>query len=208
MEITFRDGRELLSPKSPGAGFQTPAESGLASHGEFGPEAAIVLVDLADHANGSVHFHHWETTAMGPAAVFHYSVAAAGSHYQVQYDCDKKTPFRAFPGYHGSIMVNPATGAILRLTLATELKEGDPISEVTSTIEYGPVKIGERAYICPLESIASITVEENACAHRTGPKRLAEPQVLVNHSTFSEYHRFGSTLTIVPKAEDGTQGPG
>jgi hypothetical protein len=203
LEISFRDGKEFVAPTETSGMKRIPADMGLASQGEFGPEAATVLVDLADQTNGTIAFHHWEITAAGPAAVFRYAVAAAGSHYQVNYACGASTPFHAFPGYHGSIAISPETGAILRITLLADSKPGDPVSHVTSTIEYGPVTVGDRVYICPLRSIAQMAVEADACGKRGSAHRLAQPEVMLNRTTFSNYHRLGSTVTIVPAEKDG-----
>jgi hypothetical protein len=208
LEITFREGKEFMAPTEPAGMKRIPTDAGLASQGEFGPEAAIVLADLADQSNGTIAFHHWEATPAGRAAVYRYAVAAAGSHYQVNYACDAKTPFHAFPGYHGSIAINPATGAILLITLAADSKPGDPISHVTSAIDYGPVTIGDHVYICPLRSITSMTLEADACGGRGNAKRPAEHETMLNRTTFSNYHRLGSTLTILPAEKGEEQGPG
>jgi hypothetical protein len=202
VEITFRDGKEFVAPAEAASLSKIPAEEGLASEGEFGSEAAIVLVDLEDQVNATAAFHHWETTHTGPVAVYRYSVAAAGSHYQVKYACKARTAFHASPGYHGSIAINQATGAILRITVAAVWKPGDPVSHVTSAIEYGPVKIGDRVYVCPVLSIAFMVVEANACRRLGGAQRLAEPVTTLNRTTFTNYHRLGSTLTIMPPDKD------
>jgi hypothetical protein len=208
LEITFRDGKEFVAPTEPASIGKTPGDEGLESEGEFGPEAAIVLVDLEDQANGTAAFHHWEATPAGPAAVYRYAVAAAGSHYEVRYACKARTAFHAFPGYHGSIAISHATGAILRISVAVDWKPGDPVSHVTSAIEYGPVKIGGRAYICPVQSIASMVVEANACRRLGGAQRFAEPVTTINLTTFTNYHRLGSTVTIMPPDQDEKPGPG
>jgi hypothetical protein len=206
LEISFRDGKEYLAPVETGGMKRMPVEMGLASEGEFGPEVAIVLGDLADHANGTIAFHHWETTPVGTAAVYRYTVTAAGSHYEVNYACEEKTAFHAFPSYHGSISIRPATGAILRLTVEADSKPGDPISSVISVIQYGPVTIGDRVYICPLWSVAQMTANADACGKRGSAHRLAQPEAMLNRTTFSNYHRFGSSVTIVPSAKDGKPG--
>jgi hypothetical protein len=202
LEITFRDGKESVAPAEPMGMKRIPVDTGLASQGEFGPELAIVLVDVADNANGKVTFHHWETTPEGPAAVYRYTVAATGSHYAVNYACEANTAFHAFPGYRGSIAINPSTGAVLRMTLAAEWKPGDPVTHVTSAIDYGPVTIGERVFICPLMSIVSMTVEANACGQHGNAKRLAGPETMLNRTIFSNYHRLGSTLTVLPPGSE------
>lgn len=208
LEITFRDGKEYVAPTQTAGTVNVPADSGLASQGEFGPEAATVLMDLANQINGTATFNHWEATPAGLAAVYRYSVAAGGSHYEVQYACKAKVAFHAFPGYHGSIAIRQATGAILRITVAADWNPKDPISHVTSAIEYGPVAIGDRAYICPLKSFATMAIEADVCARHGNARRLTKPEMMLNRTTFSDYHRLGSTVTIVPAEKDDKQGPG
>ena len=166
-----------------------------------------MLRDLADHAHGTAVFHHWEASPVGPAAVYRYAVAGAGSHYQVTYTCKAKTVFSAFPGYHGSIEISQATGTILRITVAADWKPGDPVSHVSSAIEYGPENIGSRMYICPVESITFMVVEANACRRQGGGHRLTEPVITMNRATFTNYHRLGSTVTIVPSVKEEKAGP-
>jgi hypothetical protein len=86
-QITFRDGKEVEDPTAQTAAApaaKASQETGLHTWGEFGPELAIVLVDLS---RGSASWSHWERTSNGLAAVFHYTVPRTASHYQVDYCC-------------------------------------------------------------------------------------------------------------------------
>jgi hypothetical protein len=202
-EITFRNGEEILEPmKTPGPA--TLPEMGLESWGEFGPEPAIVLLDAS---KGSMTFHHWEQTSAGLAAVFHYDVPRADSQYEVNYECLGSSAFHSVPGYHGSLAIDPASGAILRITLQADWTVGDPITHVASVIEYGPVEIGERTYVCPLHSLTFMVEETNAtCSHNGHSARavskLAQPVLMLNQTSFTNYHRLGSTSTIQYKTDD------
>lgn len=208
-EITFREGKELVDPMK----FQRPPatlpQSGLESWGEFGPEPAVVLADVNA---GSITFHHWEQTPARLAAVFHYSVPEENSHYEVNYTCNGSNAFRAQPAYHGSLAIDPVSGAILRITLQADSKSDDPISHVASVIDYGPVEIGGRTYICPIHSLAFSVEEVSVCfrdlkdealVHNRG---LVQPMIL-NRTTFSDYHRLGSTSRIITEAPDLRRGP-
>lgn len=225
-QITFRDGKEVQDTPAVEVASAAPAapaqqEVGLHTWGEFGPELTIVLTDTA---KGQVTWSHWETTPAGIAAVYHYSVPKAVSHYAVSYCCvresefverraltyrnrgqsgpqmanlpktEESQPFQTTPGYHGSLFVNPSTGAILRVTLEAELKESDPITRAASVVEYGPVKIGDRSYICPLRSVA-LSMEPptyNADGEPRNPATL-----LVNETSFTQYHRLGATMRLL-----------
>ena len=192
-EITFRDGKEIVNSTS-SASMPQQAEFGLESHGEFGPEPAIVLLDIR---KGTIAFHHWEQTPSGLAAVYHYSVPSAYSRYQVNYNCSAKVPFHESPGYHGSLSIDPALGSVLRITLEVDAKRGDPVSHIASVIEYGPVVLGNRLYICPLRSLAFMVEEADACGSHSHDQKLRQPVAMLNQTSFTDYHRLGSSSKIV-----------
>lgn len=200
-EITYRNGQEVIDPMRPG-GPSNFAEEGLESWGEFGPEPAIVLIDAQ---KGTISFHHWERTATGAIAVYRYSVVRTNSHYEVSYSCMASDSFHDVPGYHGSLGIDPASGAILRITVEADWTMGDPITHVASVTEYGPVNIGERVYISPLRSEAFMVEEPSAnCAHNghSHLRRLDQPRLLLNQSTFSDFHRLGSAYKVFYKDEE------
>ncbi len=59
--------------------------------------------------------------------------------------------YHGTPAYHGSIFVDPATGAILRITLDAELNPSEPITRNAVSIDYGTVEMGERISFVPCE---------------------------------------------------------
>ncbi len=210
-EITFRDGAEVINPMHRERGMPGMPDTGLTTSGEFGSEAVMVLVDLA---KGTYVFHHWEQTAVGVAAVYRYSVPKAASHYEVNYSCKARSSFNAgpgylgfhnTPGYHGSLAIDPASGSILRLTLEADSKKGDPISHVATAIEYGPVVIGGRRYISPLRSLAFMVEDANACRHHGPTEKLIQPVTMLNRTTFTDYHRLGSSARIVSEPTEAPE---
>ena len=208
-EITFRNGREELGDAMPAASSNQKRAlfpNGLSSWGEFGMLQAIIL---ADSANGDLKWSHWEHGALGVEAVFDFSVPQIASHYLLDYCCirsssgpdldhpyirrDKANSYRGTPAYHGTLSLDPATGAILRITLQAELKKSDPITRYNISVQFGEVEIGGKPYICPIQSVAvSLT--------RVGSETSSsEWEVLrVNDVGFTNYRRFGSTVTLVP----------
>jgi hypothetical protein len=215
-EITYRDGKEVLDPMRKRPPYQRPgttdegesgvarwSHSGLESWGEFGPEPAVILMDSDD---GTIAFHHWEQSATGLVAVYRFSVPEQVSHYESNYSCNGNNSFHAQPGYHGSIAIDPESGAILRIMLQADWKVTDPISHVASVVEYGPVEIGGRTYICPLRSLAFSVEESDACAVSGHYRRLVKP-MLLNRTTFKDYHRLGSTAKILPDVPDTPEKP-
>jgi hypothetical protein len=190
-QITFRDGKEVVESASDTVPGKNEV-SAFESRGEFGTQAAVVLMDIEQ---GSVSFDHWENTMGGAAAVYRYSVPRDRSHYEVDDRCEEHASFHDIPGYHGSVALSPRSGAILRLTLEVESGESDPVSHVASVIEYGPVLIGHRQFICPLRSLAFMVQEAKGCSR--GSHKLQKPIAMVNQTIFSNYHRFGSNSTMI-----------
>lgn len=199
-KITYREGRETALENSSISKFKSSREEsgpGLTSQGEFGPILATVL---GDSSRGSVSWSHWEQTSVGLAAVFHYEVPAYGSHYMVDFCCENDE-FPDFPGsfyhgtpaYHGSLFVDPTTGAILRLTLEAELDPSGPLISSAVSVEYGSVDIGGKSYICPVQSVAVSSARSYLVrdSRETTVHRL-------NQVVFTNYHRFGSTVRMLP----------
>jgi hypothetical protein len=204
-EITFREGKEITDPvpaeaSAVSASPSAPASTGMDSRGEFGPELVVILTDTA---NGTFAFHHWEMSLFGLAAVYRYSVPGSASHYEVNYACRKKKPFHSNPAYHGSLTIDPNSGAVLRVTLATDSNPGDPITDVASVIEYGPVLLGDRRYICPLRSLAFMQEAANACKRHDNKHRLLQPIEMYNRTTFTHYHHLAATIRLIPEKAGG-----
>jgi len=197
-EITFRDGEEVTDPMKSKPD-EPEMQAGLESWGEFGPEPVTILMDAA---KSTTSFHHWEKTSTGVVAVFHYSVPRIGSHYEVHYKCPTNEPFHDNPAYHGTFSIDPATGALMRITLEAESQPNDPISHVSSIIEYSPMVIGERSYICPVRSLATMVEESSACSTRHHNPKLAQPILMLNQTSFTDYHRLGSTARILGDSAD------
>jgi hypothetical protein len=200
-KITFRDGKEVTdgSPVDDA----TRTDNGLESRGEFGAEAAFVLMDVE---KGSVVFDHWELTMAGPAVVYRYTVPSESSHYEVSRVCQDHVSFHDTPGYNGEIALDPKSSAILRMTLVAESKPGDPVSHVASVIEYGTVVLGNHRSICPLRSLTFMMEESNGCGG--GNHKLQKPVAMINQTIFSNYHRFGSSATIIfDAAQNGRSEP-
>jgi hypothetical protein len=103
--------------------------------------------------------------------------------------------------------LDPATGAILRITLEVDSKCGDPISHIASVIEYGTVSIGGRQYICPLRSLAFMVEDSDACQRHARKERLMQPVTMLNQMTFTDYHRLGSSANIMTEPDGAPVAP-
>jgi hypothetical protein len=158
----YRDGEEVMQSQA------DAKVKGLTTSGEFGP---ILGTALLDAGQGNLVWSHWEQGASGPEAVFHYSVTAEKSHYEVE---------KEFTGYKGEIAVDPSNGTILRLFLRAEDSLG---MTADILVEYGPVELGGKTYICPLKSIAIL-----------GGFEL----LWLNDVVFEQYHLYRADSRILP----------
>lgn len=209
-EVTYRNDREyaLGARTEPTVDTRRGAPPpGLTSAGEFGP---ILITVLTDVSKGSIAWDRWEKTDSGFAAVFRFEVPALSSHYEVSFCCvrssenpssfglggpggsDQDNSYRGTPAYHGTITLDPGSGTILRITIDPELKEDGPISRSAIAVDYGPVEIGGRTYMCPVRSIAL-----SKARTRLGGDMSDRTVLRINEVTFTDYHRFGATSRIV-----------
>lgn len=206
--VLYRDGREVIDPDAAKRGKYEPTAHGLTTSGVFGPILGTVLVDAAQ---GKLTWSHWEGGSTGPIAVFHFAVTRENSHYEVSFCClageSGNDVFKQYSGYHGEISVDPMNGTILRLKLEAELKPADPLLRSDILVEYGPVEIGGKAYVCPVKSV-SITLapaqrslemqryrgsllDSDAAAARD------HLQTLLNDVAFVQYHQFRAESHIL-----------
>ena len=212
-EIAFRNGKEVVGArKAVDSGKKNPGvPPGLTSTGEFGTLQAMILRDLA---HGKLLWGYWQTTSAGRVAVFQYSVPENQSHYEVDYCCVRSSEdpasyggvgsdhsanaYHGRPGYHGTLAIDPATGAIMRFTVEALLKNSDPITEGGVAIDYGRVSIdADKSYICPVHSVAI-----SVALSQTSGEFAARSVRRINDVTFDKYHRFGATVRMLPA---GTQ---
>jgi VWFA-related protein len=240
-QVTFRDGKEVQDPTAGlAASSNNSQELGLRSWGEFGPALTVVLADTAGH---KITFSHWERSPMGLAAVYRYEVPREASHYTVTdtyfenvvigrtqfgYSGARRSPqqvaniprkkelrdYSENPAYRGEISIDPASGAVLRITIEAELSRGNPLLRAATLIEYAPVTIGDRQFICPARSLALSVMEGDPETQGVPNSSVASvandaewqngvgntnhyPILMLNETSFSGYHRLGSSMRIV-----------
>jgi VWFA-related protein len=225
--VLFRDGNEVVDSREAKGNKSQPALQGLITTGVFGPVLATVLVDAAQ---GKLAWSHWEQGAAGPLAVFRFAVPREKSHYEVEFCCvtadnGSYRVFQQFSGYHGQMAVDPANGAILRLTLEADLKPADKIVRSDILVEYGPVEIGGKTYICPVKSVSisdAPALGSNAFElqryrggallehdSQTAPMHL---RAMLNDVVFEQYHLFHANARMLAgnnaaPAENAASGP-
>ena len=217
-EISIRDERESHLPSQGSALWQQ--QRGLISGGEFGATLAMILTDTDQ---GKVTWGHWETTGQGVEAVFDYAVPRGASHFAVisalerpsRWEMSAMSPGgggvagigvrpgaggggasvdRTEAAYHGSLWIDPATGTILRITIEADLK-GGALRRAAILVRYTPVAIGGSTFICPAQSLAL-----SAAVANTEDVEQGAPTEWLNVTEYANYHRFGSSVRVVPAA--------
>ena len=201
-QVHYRGGVEVADVESKSRK-EKKYEAQLITYGTFGP--VLQGVSQAIERNGGLTWGHWERGAAGAkVAVFRYAIALEKSLYEVGFCCtpdrDWTGLFERYVGYHGVIAIDPASGAILRLQWDADLTSTTPMAWSQIEIEYGPVDIAGKTYVCPLRSIS--IVRGRSVSHLTlwdesfttyGPFAT-----MLNDISFSGYHVFRSESRIMP----------
>ena len=208
--LLYRDGKEVVDSGAAKGSPSQQAAPALTTSGVFGLILGTVLVDSS---HGKLVWSHWEQAAAGAEAVFHYAVPREQSHYRVEFCCVRgdhgNGAFKRLSGYHGEITVDPLNGAVLRLTLEADLQPTDPLVRSDIVVEYGPVEIGGKTYICPIKSV-SITVSPALASDASEMQRYRGKlldkdnraarehlQTLLNDVVFEQYHLFRADARIL-----------
>jgi hypothetical protein len=216
--VTYRDSREVIDEKAAKATKHGPQVRGLETGGVFGP---ILSVVLGDALKGKITWGHWEKGAGGTEAVFHYAVPKDKSNYKVQFCCISggvdeniggQSDWRVFSelaAYHGEIAFEPANGAILRMTLEAEMPPNEIVSKASMLVEYGPVQIGGKSYVCPTKSVSILSAHTTQSAHGVQSATSYKRQIktFLNDVAFRQYRRFGSETRILTGNEGDPNQP-
>jgi hypothetical protein len=194
--VLYRNGGEEVRADTSRT-VKTPP--GLMTSGEFGLLGTV----LADAARNKLYWSHWEQDGAGTAAVYRYEVPAEKSHYRVGSSWVQKADgdrvvFQKFTGYEGEVAVDPSNGTILRLILRADLKPTDPLVKANIVVEYGPIVIGGKTYICPVRSVAlsvgsGLEISSESTA-KGGPRLL---QTSLNDVSYEQYHLFHADARIL-----------
>lgn len=194
-EVTYRDGQEVTNSDASASGKDSLPLHGVTSTGEFGPLLELVLADID---KGKVRWSPWEQTPAGRAAVFAFEVQQEASHFQLnianQGGGMGPSAIATYekPAYHGDISINPDTGEAVRLRLQSDLASRDPVKRADMLVDYAPVQIGDKTYMCPVRSVTIFSRED-----RAGARTMAKVFLWLNEVSFTNYHRFGSTMQIL-----------
>jgi len=209
--VLYRRGQEVIDAGAPKHSKPKEEERYLTTYGTFGPILGAAMDAIV--ASSDFRWSRWEQGAGGPQAVFRYVIPTEKSHFRVGYCClpdgDGTISFQKIPGYHGEITIDPLTGAILRLAMQADLNPDLPLVRSDILVNYGPVEIGGKTYICPVKNVAiwrSRTVSFLALTEWGESFRSYGPfATMLSHMDFDDYHLFRAeshVLTDVPVPEE------
>lgn len=195
--VVYNDGTEVADPGPLKRKQENPEAMGLITVGTFGPIQATVI---GDGARSQMAFSRWEQGIDGLVAAFHVAVPQDKSHYQVVYRRPSQTQAMEQPvAYHGDFSVDPATGAILRLTIEADFEPGVDVTRADIMVEYSPVDIGAKSYVCPVRSVSLFQWRG-----KLEPKNFLAPAnrldveiTRLNDVIFASYHMFRAEVRVL-----------
>jgi hypothetical protein len=187
--VLYRDGKEIVDPREWEKRSAHPEIGGLITKGTFGPILSAVIVDAS---HGEMTWDRWERGNAGTLAVFRYTVPERESHYSVSAGFAEQAG-----GYHGDVAIDPATGAILRLTVKADPLPGSSTVRADIMVEYVPVDIGGKTYTCPIRSVSISRGATKTLFDAMGSSVPNEMATMLNDANFSDYHIFRSESRIL-----------
>lgn len=128
----------------------------------------------------------------------------AASHFEVNFCCladpDGTIPLNKIAAYHGEVAIDPASGAILRVTVDADLEPRLPMLSSDIMVEYGPVVIGDKTYICPIRSVSISRWRGVDLLKEWGQpfEVYGRFKTMLNDMTFAKYHMFRAQSRILP----------
>lgn len=211
--ITYRHDNEVITHEKVVADQNRKEHnSGLEATGLFG---VLLRTVILDSSRSTLMWDRWDHAGTEPVAVFRFTVPMEKSRYQVRFCCiqGSKALFSyidRFSAYHGEIAVHPEDGSIDRIRLIADLEKGDvsalmneavqgyPLSRADLFVEYRPVSIGGKSYVCPIHAIA-ISRAKTMQEDKLRGASMGPPQTYLNDVTFTDYHIFRSESRILPE---------
>ena len=202
--VLYRDGKEVVDAGAKKGKKKSARENGLDTQGTFGPILAVIFHGFSG-AHSEFTWSHWEQGTDGLQAVFRYAVPQAASHFEVNFCCladpDGTILLNKIAAYHGEVAIDPASGAILRVTVDADLEPRLPMLSSGIVVEYGPVVIGEKTYICPIRSVSISRWRSVNVLTEWGQTFgvFGRFETMLNDITFSKYHMFRAQSRILPE---------
>ena len=201
-KVLYRDGHEVTNAESGKSKTKGPEDRYLITRGTFGPFLGWIADAIA--VPDSLTWSRWEQSGNGLVAVFRYQVPVEKSRFQIKGCClpdgGEVKGFIKTTGYSGEIAIDPQSGAILRLVFRADLTAIPPLVRSDIMVEYGPVDIGGKTYICPVRSVSLWRGRSIIPLQGSNGKRgtFGLYVTALNDMTFDNYHIFRSESRILP----------
>ena len=201
--VTFRNGKEVVDAEARKGKKLSARERQLDTQGTFGPILAMVFAGVAS-GRSQFAWSHWEKSIDGQQAVFRYAVPRDTSPFEVGFCCladpDGTILFKTSAAYQGEIAIDPDSGAIRRLTVIANLEPRLPMQSSGIMVEYGPVVIGEKTYICPTRSVSISRQRTVKLLQEWGESFgvYGRFETILNDVAFEKYHIFRAESRILP----------
>jgi len=212
--VLYRNGHEVVEKKQKlgkhrvARGARAPD---LETWGTFGPILDYVLTAAATSPS-TLSWKRWERGKYGDLAVFSYRAASTNIVPEVTYCClpegDGTTLYQNKADTYGEFALNPDTGAIMRIVINADLDEERdpdvPLIRSQIMVEYGPVELGGKTYICPQRSAEISRGRSERELHEWGMvfSLYSSFETMINDATFGGYHKFGSEARILAGFEE------
>ena len=212
--VLYRSGHEVVEKKKKLGSKRRVAgvrARDLETWGTFGPILAYVLTAAATSPS-TISWKRWERGKYGDLAVFSYRAASTNVAPELTYCClpegDGTTPYQNKADTYGEFALNPDTGAIMRIVINADLDEERdpdvPLIRSQVMVEYGPVELGGKTYICPQRSVEISRGRSERELHEWGMvfSLYGYFETMINDVIFGGYHKFGSEARILPGFEE------
>jgi hypothetical protein len=191
-KLSFNQGREERTLDSVNGKPVDPAKSRrrppLSTEGEFGILLSRVL---GPDSEAWFTWNRWEALRGKRLAVFDFTVDKQHSTLSLSLSDLAK----AIVPYRGSIYADPATGAVWRISdIAFDIPPQLLTREISTTIDYEEIPIGDKQYLLPVQATVSVLLET---------KRIR------NEMEFQNYRKFeaDSAVTFGPEASPAAAQP-
>jgi VWFA-related protein len=193
-ELTVRDGAEsfriqnagLITAQADWTGSFEQMPNRMTTSGEFG---SILAEPFA--ARTTFAWRRWETLNGKRVAVFGYSVPQTASRFTLFWygtRHNQGTRVSQQAAYEGELSIEPASGAILRVTQqAVDLPGSFPVKQARTAVEYGPVLLAGDSFLFPARSVSWMFALS---------RETKDIQRYVNRSEFRNYHKFAAESTL------------
>ncbi len=149
---------------------------------------------FSEKSAAQFQWRHWEEIAGERVAVLTFEVDRAHSDFFIDWCCVDKAARHERVAYHGQVFLDPYSGVVRRLWWkARDIPDAIPTRSSATLVEYAPVAIGGKSWICPARSI---TLTETRSPFRT--KGGAGNIRSLNETLFTGYHKFEAKSRLLP----------